>query len=305
MAYVKVSSGLLAYKSVAEIEQELQTILQALGDVERPVVSRVDLFVDFCSEVDMESWNRRSWVTKASAVHQYAEDKTFTGWTVGAGGVVMARLYNKLIEIAKSGKVYLPGLWHEAGWDGTRPVWRLEFEFKRELLAQMNLNSVGAVLNGRAGLWSYATTEWLRLAIPSGSDATRSRWPIHPLWAELASIDWGMPGGPMLRTYKPVRAPSMEFLGSRAIATFASVAAVQGTLDFNQAAAMTADAAWKVLGLMDTKKYMGAEQIFMEKVQALVRRYNLRMNDTSEEPDPDDPILQNPYYRAKQGLREQ
>ena len=31
------------------------------------------------------------------------------------------------------------------------------------------------------GLWSYATTDWLRLTIPTPEDEPRSRWPVHPL----------------------------------------------------------------------------------------------------------------------------
>ncbi len=115
MAYVQVSSGLLAYKPVELIERELRWILEELGDVHAPKVSRIDLFVDFASTDSMEAWDRDAWVTKASAVHQYAEGSTFTGWTVGAGGVLMARLYHKLLECQKSGKEYLLGLWREAG----------------------------------------------------------------------------------------------------------------------------------------------------------------------------------------------
>ena len=61
-------------------------------------------------------------------------------------------------------------------------VWRLEFELKREVLTQKGLSKLYQVLNHLNGLWSYATTEWLRLTLPSDDDKTRSRWPIHPLW---------------------------------------------------------------------------------------------------------------------------
>lgn len=303
MAYVQVSSGLLSYKSILEIERELQGILEALGDIERPSVSRVDLFVDFCSCVDMESWDRRAWITKASAVHQYAEDKAFTGWTIGAGGVVMARLYHKLIESRKSGKEYLHRLWEAAGWDGERAVWRLEFEFKREVLSQLGLDGIASVLSSRPGLWSYATTEWLKLCVPNPTDETRSRWPIHPLWVALASVDWGRDGGPMLRSYKPLRAPSMEYLGSRALAAFSSVAALTDTFDFNTAVGRTAEAAWSQLARQDGLNYVGADQLFREKVEGLVRRYNVRMNVPPDDtPEPEEPLYRNPYFRGKQGL---
>jgi hypothetical protein len=226
MAYVQVSSGLLAHKSPVLIEQELRWLLGELGSVEPPKVSRIDLFTDFASMASMEAWDRSAWVTKASAVHQYAEGSTFTGWTIGAGGALMARLYHKLLELQKSGKQYLLDLWREAGWDGEMPVWRLEFEFRREVLAQLKLDGLPAVLGALSGLWSYASTEWLTLRIPNHSDRTRSRWPIHPLWVALASIDWETRGGSLSRTFAPTRAPSPDWLGARALSMIASMAAV-------------------------------------------------------------------------------
>ena len=53
-------------------------------------------------------------------------------------------------------------------------VWRLEFELKREVLTQKGLSKLYQVLDHLDGLWSYATTEWLRLTLPSEDDKTRS-----------------------------------------------------------------------------------------------------------------------------------
>lgn len=311
MAYVQVSSGLLAYKTAMEIVVELRGILESLGDIEQPRVSRVDLFVDFCSQVDMESWNRRAWVTRAAEIHQYAEGELFTGWTVGAGGVLMARLYEKLIESKKRGKDYLHGLWRQAGWDGAQPVWRLEFEFRRELLVQLGLDGVSSVMNGRAGLWAYATQKWLRLCAPSESDETRSRWPVHPLWEALSGVDWNGDGGPLLRTYKPTRAPGTEHLGTRVLALVASVAAVVGEKDFEAAARTTVDLAWQALsrqnsmGGLKNPSGIDQDQLFAERVEGLTRTYNVRMNaPAADVPDPDDPLYLNPYFRARRGLKE-
>lgn len=303
MAYVQVSSRLLAHKSPELIESELRWLLSELGRVERPKVSRVDLFVDFASTDSMETWDRSAWVTKASAVHQYAEDSTFTGWTVGAGGVLMARLYLKLLELQKSGKDYLLALWREAGWDGITPVWRLEFEFRRDVLAQLKLDSLPAILSSLNGLWSYASTEWLTLRIPNPGDRTRSRWPIHPLWMALASIDWETEGGPLVRTFTPTRAPSLDWLGVRALSMVASVAAVQGCRDFNQAAADLLDQAFKALGHRYDLLGISLEQGFTEMVEVCNRRFNTRLNDHDPQPEPPQPKLQNPYYRGKQGLK--
>lgn len=299
MAYVQVSSHVLSHKSPAVIETELRHILRALGDVYAPKVSRVDLFLDFACSLDMEAWRRDAWLTRAKAVHQYAEDATFTGWTIGAGGVLMARLYHKLIESGKSGKVYLHGLWRQAGWVGDLPVWRLEFQFKREILKQLDLEGLPSILDHLGGLWSYASTDWLRLTIPNPDDKTRTRWPIHPLWMALSSVDWSSPGGPLLRSYAPVRAPSLGYLGLRGASVIASIGAVVGITDFDQAAAESKKQAYDAMALVNGMSGITVDQFFREKVEALNREYNTRMNPKPA--DPPEPFVRNEYERQSRG----
>ncbi len=299
MAYVQVSSRILSHKKVEKIESELRDILAALGDVYSPKVSRVDLFLDFACDVDMEGWRRNAWVTRAKGVAQYAEDKTFTGWTIGAKGTLMARLYQKVIECKKSGKEYLLDLWALAGWNGVLPVWRLEFQFKREVLDQLDLNTVPDVLEHLGGLWSYATTDWLRLCLPNPDDETRSRWPIHPLWLALSTVDWDTPGGPMLRGYRPYRAPSLEYLGTRLASLFASVGAVAGISDFDLAVAEAKKQAIDAIALKNALSGISVDQLFLEQVQGRTREYNLRMNP--EPPEPKAPFVRNEYERQSRG----
>ncbi|MEM4988796.1 hypothetical protein V8G57_15490 [Collimonas sp. H4R21] len=300
MAYAKVSSHYLCHKTPAEAEAHLRSLLYQLGEVNPPKVSRIDLFVDFSSSVDMESWSRTAWVTKASGVSQYAQDQNFTGWLIGAGSALMARLYNKRIEIEKSGKTYLEPLWREAGWDAVQPVWRLEFQFKREVLDQLGLNSVPGVLDNLNGLWSYVTTEWLKLTMPSDTDRTRSRWPIHPLWIALSSIDWESQGGSLLREYSPSRAPSKEWVGRRALSAMASIGALNGVKNFDAALAALGDAAFNVL---DNQAYglgLSHWDVFQEKVEVLQRKYNTALNTPTPGATEDDPIAKE-YRRQTQG----
>jgi len=301
MAYVQVSSMLLSHKRPMEIEQELRELLRELGDVHAPKVSRVDLFLDFACDLSMEGWGREAWVTRACAVNQYAEDKTFTGWTIGSGGALMARLYHKLIECKKSGKDYLLDLWEQAGWKQETPVWRLEFQFKREVLVQLDLDSLGSVMEHRAGLWSYAATEWLRLCLPTESDSTRSRWPIHPLWMAVSSVDWGQQGGPLLRSYQVLRAPSLSWLGARALSAYASIGAITGITDFDAAAIEAKKHAYDALNKQNGNGLsgIGDEQFFGEKVEALTRLYNMRMNPAPVPPP--EPFQRNEYERQSRG----
>ncbi len=236
MAYVKFSSEYLTYKTPEQAEKHLSSILSELGVLESSAnVSRIDLFVDFISYQDMEAWSREAWVTHASAVSAYAVDNRFTGWAIGLGGVMAGRLYDKRLEIIKSHKDYLIPLWHMMGWQMDDPVWRLEFEYKREMLVQKNLAKLTDVLANLNGLWSYATTEWLRLAIPNPEDQTRSRWPIHPLWATLATLDWETSGGPLQSRFSNNRVPNHDAMLRRTFSTLAAWMAAEGYTNYDEA----------------------------------------------------------------------
>ncbi len=69
LAYVKISSEYLTHVGSVVAEKALEAILNQFGVVhESANVSRIDLFVDFVSSEDMESWDRHAWVTRASAI---------------------------------------------------------------------------------------------------------------------------------------------------------------------------------------------------------------------------------------------
>lgn len=229
MAYVKVSAKYLAHVGPVEAEKHLYAVLSELGEIKESAnVSRIDLFVDFYSSFDMESWDRHAWVTRASSINAYAVSGQFSGWSVGLGGVISARLYNKLLEIVVSGKEWIIPLWQKSGGDGQGLIWRLEFEMKREVLTQKGLSKLPEVLNHLNGLWSYATTEWLRLTLPSDDDKTRSRWPIHPLWLFLSSVDWESKGGPLAKRFSPTRSPNDDKLFQIAYSAILSYMAKHG-----------------------------------------------------------------------------
>lgn len=134
----------------------------------------------------------------------------FTG--LGGGIIIACRLYNKLLEIVESGRDDLLPLWQAGGWNVDEPIWRVEFQFRREVLGQHGLVSLDNVMANLNGLWSYAATEWLRLTIPNPDDQTRSRWPVHPLWGYLSSIDWETSGGPLARSFTATRLPADKWI---------------------------------------------------------------------------------------------
>jgi len=279
MAYVKISSHFLSASSPAAIEAELRAILEAIGTVEGPPgVSRIDLFVDFISSIDMEGWDRRAWVTRARSINAYAVDDLFSGWAIGLGGPIAARLYDKVLELKKSGKDWLRPLWLAAGWNGEDRVWRLEFELKREVVSQLGLQGLDAVLAALGGLWSYAMTEWLRLTLPSPTDTTRTRWPVHPLWAALAGVDWECDGMPLARTFAPDRAPSHKWVLQQMLGLLYSHMAIRGVSDYGQGKEQLLRELDSFLGERAEWEGAASDALVREQVALRVRRFNLALN---------------------------
>ncbi|MHB1052009.1 MAG: replication initiation factor [Thiobacillus sp.] len=295
MAYAQVSSSMLAAFAPLQVESRLNAVLEQMGDIEPARTSRIDLFVDFACAVDMESWSRHAWVTRAHNIQAYSCQGQFSGWSIGLGGVMAGRLYNKTLEIETSGKEYMKELWLQAGWDGVTPIWRLEFELKRELLTQKGVSGLHQTLDHLGGLWAYATDEWLRLTLPSDQDSTRSRWPVHPLWACLASVDWGKNGGPLLDRFTSVSAPSEKQTLSRLLSSITTLMALDGQVGLNEA--------WDGLRLrLDNHLHtlcmwegIHPDQYVEEKVRIKARRFNSILNQQDDE-DPA-PVEQARLYR--------
>ncbi|MEQ8799204.1 MAG: hypothetical protein RJQ08_10305 [Salinisphaeraceae bacterium] len=236
LAYAKISSDYLATTSPKQAALEFLRITEALGTIEDAVrVSRADVFVDFTTPYSLSDWDEGAWVTRATKISRHTVGRRLSGWSIGLGGDLSARLYDKTLEIESSGKHYLKAFWHQAGWEPPEPVYRLEFQFEREQLKAHSALAVPTFLRNIGGLWSYAMLEWLRLSVPNEADSTRSRWPLHPLWSALAAVEWG---GSVALPSKPVRvsnAPSEEALLTRFFSLLTSYMAAHGITDIDQA----------------------------------------------------------------------
>lgn len=275
MAFVKISSEYLTHKSPQDAEGHLYYLLHHFGLLESSAnVSRVDMFVDFVSEQNMEAWNREAWVTRAGSVNSYAVDNRFTGWTIGLGGIIAARLYDKLFEIVSSNKGYLVPLWQAVGWQEEEPIWRLEFEFKRDFLKQKGLLSLVDVLANLDGLWSYATTEWLKLTIPNTEDQTRSRWPVHPMWANLASVDWQTSGGPLQSRFSNERVPSKQAVLGRGLSNLVTWMAIGKQTDFSLAGHGYFEDLYHYTNNLAMNIGTDLDHLIQEKVAAKARQFN-------------------------------
>lgn len=126
-----------------------------LPETHQTICSRVDIYADFQGWVpraedydDFITRSRRN--TSHIAVHH--DGRRFTGFTFGRDAMV-ARIYDKGLEIAHSGKVWMREVWG-GRLDPSAPVWRLEFQLRRQLLAECSLTTPEDVLSRREGLWA-------------------------------------------------------------------------------------------------------------------------------------------------------
>ena len=284
MAYVKLSSRYLCSTMPRNAEIHLRKLLDTLGTITNVAhVSRIDLCADFVSSENMESWNRSAWVTRAKKIDAHSVNEKFTGWSVGLGGHISCRLYDKLLEIQSSGRADLLPLWKAGGRQENEPVWRIEFQLMREVLAQHGLIELDSVLSNLNGLWCYAATEWLRLTLPNPDDQTRSRWPIHPLWGYISSIDWEGDGGPLSRSFKATRVPDDNRIFSLGASSIASYMAKHGITDFDVGIDRYVMDIFK--HFHERGFYMGlsAEAYILEKVRLRAKEFNTLLNQSEEE----------------------
>lgn len=279
MAYVKVSAEYLAHKGPLAVQQELSKLLLELGSLTgNNLVSRIDLAVDFCSPVVMDSWHRSAWVGHATEIHSYSKDQVFTGWTIGMGGRIGCRLYNKIQETVHSGKTWALNLWLPMGWNPGEDVWRLEFEFKREFLKERGLSSLDSVLDNLNGLWSYATTEWLRLTVPNESDSTRARWPTHELWQSLASVDWETSEGVLLDKCTLARNPTELRLITVVLGALTSYMALHNIDDRNEAIDQISTKLYEHYSKIAAQKELSFDEYLAYRIAVKSREFNSAIN---------------------------
>ena len=154
--YIQIASELLnclgheyALYKLREIVSNLLIVIEA------EKISRADIFVDFATNRDFEKIEKQSWITRAEDTVKRWKREKFTGWSIGRGGQISARLYEKTVEIKKSHKEYLHEIWSNQGWDKEQGVWRLEFQLRREFLGQMSVKMFSDLLSNVNDVWRY------------------------------------------------------------------------------------------------------------------------------------------------------
>lgn len=224
----------LGYLAAGERAEAVMRELIAPGQALRCTVSRLDVTADFTGWLP-EEWFPGECVSRAGNLETHHFRRKLTGWRWGAGGAVVCRLYDKVREItvkADGKEKWLPPMWKRKGWDGTAPVWRLEFQLRREVLREFfDAELLRETFKGGdessgfvADLWSTAQLhvaevwralliDWLSWRAPR---TATERKRLHPVWKVLCDADFnGVVGSRHLyrrkraaaeaRTYEQIR----------------------------------------------------------------------------------------------------
>jgi len=301
LAFVQIKSEPLTMLGAEHVEAQLLAVLSKLALLDgTPTISRIDLSGDFATHFNMESIDRRDWVTRAKSIWQHVEDNQFTGWSIGIKGKVSCRLYDKTVEIRVRKKEFFQPVWIDCGWDAETPVWRLEFEVRREVLRQLGIAEFADIEKVCSGLWPYLTREWLRLTIPSDSDTTRSRWPTHPIWERLTSTDWGDFDMPSLRrVYLKGRMSreSMLKYGSIGILGYMAMERID---DFSEGCKAFEDDYLRYLDDTSVFRDSSAEEFIEMRIREIVRKNFLRENKRPDyQVDPVASAIERKYRKGK------
>jgi hypothetical protein len=246
-----------------------------LGECAEPSISRVDLYADFVGDHDLTTQPGFAWVKRCKKRDIHEDANRITGISFGPGNELSARLYDKTTEILKSGKDYLKPLWAAKGWQEGQTVWRMEFQSRREAFPEPLRGIAEDALPHLAAWWRYLATEWLRLAIPSGSDETRARWPTHPVWDSIANA-WDVPpDAPLMARVPMSRAPSDEALFKHGLWGLSSFMAREGITNVDEGLGEFLHALGRYF---DKVPVSGGLSGYMErKARLKAQRYNTRM----------------------------
>lgn len=161
------------------------------GDIESITPSRLDVCVDFHVPGGIsEQWIDKHIVSRADKVRKHLDKSTLQTFYVGGLATsIQMRIYDKSVEVRNSGKTWMQKVWQT---DCDEDVWRIEFQLRREVLREFNMESISDVRDGLRSLWSYLTEKWFSLR-ETDSEHT-SRRTVCPFWEAVQAAGLSLEG---------------------------------------------------------------------------------------------------------------
>ena len=177
--FVTFPSQALWRRSAPVLHDQFLKWARTIGcDVEQPEsLSRVDWCFDY--SLTARDFDQDSFVSKSDKDSQHREHGEVQTFTLGKGDIVL-RVYDKVAEIKQqSAKVWFHRLWGQ-----DEHVWRIEWQVRKPLLKAFWIRTFADLQEHQGRLLQYLAEYHDTLRIPT-EDSNRSRWTLHPLWADL------------------------------------------------------------------------------------------------------------------------
>jgi hypothetical protein len=196
--------------------------------------SRVDVYADTQGWVPtLDDFSRFACLGRSRQAYEeprqlHRRGRHVSGFTFGRG-VVLGRIYDKTRQMAQRGDTWQQTVW--SGFTLDQPVWRIEFQYRRQVLREFGIATAGQLLAQRQALWDYGLS-WLSLRLPKG-DTNPSRWPEHPVWVQLRGVQLGAPNSPLIR--ERIRTAEERHLLAGLVGFLTSWAATKGEHDMDMA----------------------------------------------------------------------
>jgi hypothetical protein len=183
---VRFKSQLLWRHGWENAVKKIDEWIRSWANVTEVKISRIDIMVDIMGELPTLTPDLTEVVTRAKkkrefgTYERYAEGKKRSGYRLGEGDLI-CRIYDKTLEILRSGKSWFEYLWSENGWEKGEPVTRVEFQCRRKIIRMMKIETIEDLFSIVPDLWKYLTVEWLAIRIIK-KDSHRTRWPATQFW---------------------------------------------------------------------------------------------------------------------------
>lgn len=142
-------------------------------------LSRADFTFDYAlPELDFDE---TAFVSQSQKDNKHRKNGRAQTFRFGEGPLAL-RVYDKCAEIAeKSDKTWFFDLWGCA-----ENVWRIEWQARKDWLRRFGIRNFADLDERQGDLLRFLVHEHTTLRAPT-ADSNRSRWPLHPMWADLQS----------------------------------------------------------------------------------------------------------------------
>ncbi len=188
---VRFSSALLWRHGWESAIKKVDEWIRSFAVIVETKITRLDVMVDIMGELPVLTQQLEEAVTRTrgkgdfSVCERYSEGWKQTGYRIGQKEI-LCRIYDKSREIMKTNKKWFESLWDTHGWVKENPVTRIEFQCRRKVLREININNIDDLFQNVPDLWKYLTNEWLTIRLIE-SNTRRTRWELSDFWKSVQS----------------------------------------------------------------------------------------------------------------------